>query len=78
MYKLCISFVVSMCNISDYNELRLTFQSEYNGNILGNASVIDGEKKTGSPLYSFSKIIERISPDKGSPDKTSYTLRGVC
>lgn len=53
-------------------------QSEYNGNIVGgNTSVMDGEKKTGSPLYSFSKIIERISPDKGSPDRTSYTLRGV-
>lgn len=45
---------------------------------MGNTSVIDGEKKTGSPLYSFSKIIERISPEKGSPDRTAYTLRGVC
>lgn len=34
------------------------------------------KKKTGSPLFSFSKIIERISPDKTSPDSTSYTLRG--
>ncbi|XP_018312895.1 EH domain-binding protein 1 isoform X4 [Mycetomoellerius zeteki] len=56
---------------------RISIKSEYNGNILGNSSVIDGEKKTGSPLYSFSKIIERISPDKGSPDRTSYTLRGL-
>ncbi|XP_011256143.1 EH domain-binding protein 1 isoform X2 [Camponotus floridanus] len=56
---------------------RLSIKSEYNGNILGNTSVIDGEKKTGSPLYSFSKIIERISPDKGSPDRTPYTLRGL-
>ncbi|XP_011629680.1 EH domain-binding protein 1 isoform X3 [Pogonomyrmex barbatus] len=56
---------------------RLSIKSEYNGNILGNSSVIDGEKKTGSPLYSFSKIIERISPDKGSPDRTPYTLRGL-
>ncbi|KAG7206082.1 hypothetical protein KM043_003477 [Ampulex compressa] len=56
---------------------RLSTKSEYNGNILGSASVIDGEKKTGSPLYSFSKIIERISPDKSSPERTSYTLRGL-
>ncbi|XP_067204677.1 EH domain-binding protein 1 isoform X4 [Linepithema humile] len=56
---------------------RLSIKSEYNGNILGNTSVIDGEKKAGSPLYSFSKIIERISPDKGSPDRTPYTLRGL-
>ncbi|XP_026824080.1 EH domain-binding protein 1 isoform X6 [Ooceraea biroi] len=56
---------------------RLSIKSEYNGNILGNTSVMDGEKKTGSPLYSFSKIIERISPDKGSPDRTPYTLRGL-
>ncbi|XP_071574014.1 EH domain-binding protein 1 isoform X5 [Temnothorax nylanderi] len=56
---------------------RISIKSEYNGNILGNSSVIDGEKKTGSPLYSFSKIMERISPDKGSPDRTPYTLRGL-
>ncbi|XP_014488161.1 PREDICTED: EH domain-binding protein 1 isoform X5 [Dinoponera quadriceps] len=56
---------------------RLSIKSEYNGNILGSASVIEGDKKTGSPLYSFSKIIEKISPDKGSPDRTPYTLRGV-
>ncbi|XP_053974667.1 EH domain-binding protein 1 isoform X3 [Hylaeus anthracinus] len=56
---------------------RFSTKSEYNGNILGTPSVIDGEKKTGSPLYSFSKIIERISPDKTSPDGTSYTLRGL-
>ncbi|KAL2713805.1 EH domain-binding protein 1-like isoform X1 [Vespula squamosa] len=54
---------------------RLSIKSEYNGNILGNTS--DVEKKTGSPLYSFSKIIERISPDKTSPDRTPYTLRGL-
>lgn len=54
---------------------RLSIKSEYNGNILGNTSEV--EKKTGSPLYSFSKIIERISPDKSSPDRTPYTLRGL-
>ncbi|XP_043675689.1 EH domain-binding protein 1 isoform X2 [Vespula pensylvanica] len=54
---------------------RLSIKSEYNGNILGNTS--DVEKKTGSPLYSFSKIIERISPDKTSPDRTPYSLRGL-
>ncbi|XP_035720973.1 EH domain-binding protein 1-like isoform X1 [Vespa mandarinia] len=54
---------------------RLSLKSEYNGNILGNTSEV--EKKTGSPLYSFSKIIERISPDKTSPDRTAYTLRGL-
>ncbi|OAD59537.1 EH domain-binding protein 1 [Eufriesea mexicana] len=52
-------------------------KSEYNGNTLGTPNVIDTEKKTGSPLFSFSKIIERISPDKASPDGTSYTLRGL-
>ncbi|XP_031834820.1 eps15 homology domain containing protein-binding protein 1 isoform X4 [Nomia melanderi] len=56
---------------------RFSTKSEYNGNILGTPGVIDGDKKTGSPLYSFSKIIERISPDKTSPDGTSYTLRGL-
>ncbi|KOC60095.1 EH domain-binding protein 1 [Habropoda laboriosa] len=56
---------------------RFSTKSEYNGNILGTPNVIDGEKKTGSPLFSFSKIIERISPDKTSPDGTSYTLRGL-
>ncbi|XP_043258762.1 EH domain-binding protein 1 isoform X1 [Colletes gigas] len=56
---------------------RFSTKSEYNGNILGTPSVMDGDKKTGSPLYSFSKIIERISPDKTSPDGTSYTLRGL-
>ncbi|XP_076282515.1 eps15 homology domain containing protein-binding protein 1 isoform X2 [Lasioglossum baleicum] len=56
---------------------RFSTKSEYNGNILGTPSVIDSDKKTGSPLYSFSKIIERISPDKTSPDGTSYTLRGL-
>ncbi|KAK9301992.1 hypothetical protein QLX08_005841 [Tetragonisca angustula] len=50
-------------------------KSEYNGNTLGTSNLIDAEKKTGSPLFSFSKIIERISPDKTSPDGTSYTLR---
>ncbi|XP_046826930.1 EH domain-binding protein 1 isoform X2 [Vespa crabro] len=54
---------------------RLSLKSEYNGNILGNTSEM--EKKTGSPLYSFTKIIERISPDKTSPDRTAYTLRGL-
>ncbi|XP_011629682.1 EH domain-binding protein 1 isoform X5 [Pogonomyrmex barbatus] len=61
----------------DRLSIKVMQESEYNGNILGNSSVIDGEKKTGSPLYSFSKIIERISPDKGSPDRTPYTLRGL-
>ncbi|XP_076684309.1 eps15 homology domain containing protein-binding protein 1 isoform X5 [Andrena cerasifolii] len=56
---------------------RFSAKSEHNGNILGTSTVMDGEKKTGSPLYSFSKIIERISPDKTSPDGTSYTLRGL-
>ncbi|XP_061927986.1 EH domain-binding protein 1 isoform X2 [Apis cerana] len=55
---------------------KFSTKSEYNGNTLGTPNVIDGEKKTGSPLFSFSKIIERISPDKTSPDSTSYTLRG--
>ncbi|XP_043800803.1 EH domain-binding protein 1 isoform X3 [Apis laboriosa] len=55
---------------------KFSTKSEYNGNTLGTPNIIDGEKKTGSPLFSFSKIIERISPDKTSPDSTSYTLRG--
>ncbi|XP_066599069.1 EH domain-binding protein 1 isoform X2 [Prorops nasuta] len=50
---------------------RFSVKSEHNGNIL------EGEKKTGSPLYSFSKIIERISPDKPSPEKTPYTVKGL-
>lgn len=54
---------------------KFTTKSEYNGNTLGTSNIIDAEKKTGSPLFSFSKIIERISPDKTSPDGTSYTLR---
>ncbi|XP_017887504.1 EH domain-binding protein 1 isoform X2 [Ceratina calcarata] len=56
---------------------RFSTKSEYNGNTLGTPNVADTEKKTGSPLFSFSKIIERISPDKASPDGTSYTLRGL-
>ncbi|XP_012168512.1 EH domain-binding protein 1 isoform X3 [Bombus affinis] len=56
---------------------KFSTKSEYNGNTLGTSNVIDAEKKTGSPLFSFSKIIERISPDKTSPDGTSYTLRGL-
>ncbi|XP_012240215.1 EH domain-binding protein 1 isoform X2 [Bombus impatiens] len=56
---------------------KFSSKSEYNGNTLGTSNVIDAEKKTGSPLFSFSKIIERISPDKTSPDGTSYTLRGL-
>lgn len=36
----------------------------------------EGEKKLGSPLYSFSKIMERISPEK-SPDGGPYARRGV-
>ena len=56
---------------------KFSTKSEYNGNILGSTSVIDGDKKITSPLYSFSKIIERISPDKTSPDGTSYALRGL-
>ena len=53
------------------------FQSEYNGNVLANASAADGDKKTISPLYSFSKIMERISPEKSSPDRHPHALRGV-
>lgn len=37
----------------------------------------NAEKKVGSPLYSFSKIMERISPEK-SPDGGPFTRRGVC
>ncbi|XP_012277261.1 EH domain-binding protein 1 isoform X2 [Orussus abietinus] len=54
---------------------RLSMQSEHNGNIIANTSTADGDKKSGSPLYSFSKIIERISPEKTSPDGSPYTLR---
>ncbi|XP_011498246.1 PREDICTED: EH domain-binding protein 1 [Ceratosolen solmsi marchali] len=50
---------------------RISVKSEYNGNIL-----TEGEKKLGSPLYSFSKIMERISPEK-SPDGGPYTRRGL-
>ncbi|CAL7933761.1 unnamed protein product [Xylocopa violacea] len=53
---------------------RFSTKSEYNGNMLGTPN--DAEKKTGPPLL-FTTIIERISPDKTSPDDTSYTLRGM-
>ncbi|CAG5101044.1 Similar to Ehbp1: EH domain-binding protein 1 (Mus musculus) [Cotesia congregata] len=51
--------------------------SEYNGNILANASAIDSDKKNNSPMYSYNKIIERISPDKISPEKSPQTIRGL-
>ncbi|KAK0168995.1 hypothetical protein PV327_002749 [Microctonus hyperodae] len=56
---------------------RLSVKSEYNGNILANASVADNDKKCNSPLYSFSKIMERISPEKNSPERSPQTLRGL-
>ncbi|XP_043280420.1 EH domain-binding protein 1 isoform X2 [Venturia canescens] len=55
---------------------RLSIKSEHNGNVLANASAPEGDKKTTSPLYSFSKIMERISPDKSSPDRHPQ-LRGL-
>ncbi|XP_074095402.1 eps15 homology domain containing protein-binding protein 1 isoform X1 [Cotesia typhae] len=56
---------------------RLSIKSEYNGNILANASAIDSDKKNNSPMYSYNKIIERISPDKISPEKSPQTIRGL-
>ncbi|XP_057324606.1 EH domain-binding protein 1 isoform X3 [Microplitis mediator] len=56
---------------------RLSIKSEYNGNILANASAIDNDKKTNSPMYPYNKIIERISPDKISPEKSPQTIRGL-
>lgn len=56
---------------------RFNIKIEHNGNLSSNASAIDGEKKTNSPLYSFSKILERISPDKNSPERSPQTLRGL-
>ncbi|KAK0096543.1 hypothetical protein PV326_005199 [Microctonus aethiopoides] len=56
---------------------RLSIKSEYNGNILANASAADNDKKCNSPLYSFSKIMERISPEKNSPERSPQTLRGL-
>lgn len=56
---------------------RISMKIEKNGNLLSNASAIDGEKKTNSPLYSFSKIMERISPDKNSPERSPQTPRGL-
>ncbi|XP_015599571.1 EH domain-binding protein 1 [Cephus cinctus] len=56
---------------------RLSIKSEHNGNVLPNASTAEADKKSGSPLYSFSKIIERISPERSSPDGSPYTLRGL-
>ncbi|XP_034936685.1 EH domain-binding protein 1 [Chelonus insularis] len=56
---------------------RLSIKSEHNGNILANSSNIsDGEKKSTTPIYSYNKIIERISPDKSSPEKSPQTMRG--
>ncbi|XP_058805980.1 EH domain-binding protein 1 isoform X3 [Phymastichus coffea] len=50
--------------------------NEYNGNVVSNIPGSEVEKKLGSPLYSFSKIMERISPDK-SPDDSPYSRRGL-
>ncbi|XP_031782342.1 EH domain-binding protein 1 isoform X5 [Nasonia vitripennis] len=55
---------------------RISVKSEYNGNVVPNATSPDAEKKLGSPLYSFSKIMERISPEK-SPDGGPYARRGL-
>ncbi|XP_063980335.1 EH domain-binding protein 1 isoform X1 [Diachasmimorpha longicaudata] len=55
---------------------RLSIKSEHNGNVLANAVAVDSDKKTNSPLYSFSKILERISPEK-SPERSPHTIRGL-
>ncbi|CAB0027921.1 unnamed protein product [Trichogramma brassicae] len=55
---------------------RISIKSEYNGNIVNRSMSPGGEKKVGSPLHSFSKIMERISPEK-SPDGGPYFRRGV-
>ncbi|XP_051172518.1 EH domain-binding protein 1 isoform X4 [Leptopilina boulardi] len=56
---------------------RISIKSEHNGNILSSTPVSDGDKKCSSPLYSFSKIMERISPEKTYPDGGPYVLRGL-
>ncbi|XP_014238225.1 EH domain-binding protein 1 isoform X1 [Trichogramma pretiosum] len=55
---------------------RISIKSEYNGNIVNRSMSPGGEKKLGSPLHSFSKIMERISPEK-SPDGGPYFRRGL-
>ncbi|XP_014209545.1 EH domain-binding protein 1 isoform X2 [Copidosoma floridanum] len=55
---------------------RISVKSECNGNIVRDAMTPDSEKKISSSLYSFSKIIERISPEK-SPDSGPFTRRGL-
>ena len=82
--KISVKVRILIINLSWYvdllNEIHLKyviyFQSEYNGNLVANSVTPDGEKKVGSPLYSFSKIMDRISPEK-SPDGGPYTRRGV-
>ncbi|XP_012265928.2 EH domain-binding protein 1 [Athalia rosae] len=54
---------------------RLSIKSEHNGNVPTNLAIVtEGEKK--SPLSSFSKIMDRISPEKTSPDGNVYSTRG--
>ncbi|XP_033211022.1 EH domain-binding protein 1 isoform X5 [Belonocnema kinseyi] len=53
---------------------RISIKSEHNGNY---TPVADGDKKCSTPLYSFSKIMERISPEKTYPDGGPYVLRGL-
>ncbi|XP_046751457.1 EH domain-binding protein 1 [Diprion similis] len=54
---------------------RLSIKSEHNGNVPTSATgATDGEKK--SPLSSFSKIMDRISPENTSPDGSIYSTRG--
>lgn len=56
---------------------RISIKSEHNGNVLSSTPVSDIDKKCSSPLYSFSKIMERISPEKTYPDGGPYVLRGL-
>ncbi|XP_043477581.1 EH domain-binding protein 1 isoform X1 [Leptopilina heterotoma] len=56
---------------------RISIKSEHNGNVLSSTPVSDVDKKCSSPLYSFSKIMERISPEKTYPDGGPYVLRGL-
>ncbi|CAD6201321.1 GSCOCG00000122001-RA-CDS [Cotesia congregata] len=67
----------SMTPSTPGDRLSIKAGSEYNGNILANASAIDSDKKNNSPMYSYNKIIERISPDKISPEKSPQTIRGL-
>ncbi|KAJ8679078.1 hypothetical protein QAD02_014865 [Eretmocerus hayati] len=55
---------------------RISVKSEHNGNVVSNLRSPDEERKLGSPLYSFSKIMERISPEK-SPDGGPFSRRGL-